>query len=343
VRPRSTQETTNRHRGDPRSSAATNVGRADIVAAQNGNTDREVLAMSVSTPSAMAIADRLRAAFISGDPEVLGGCYAADGILVHPVLGRVAGRESIVAAEASLFASFDQVGFDIERVITDSTGWAAICAVISGRHCRELALPDGQTIPSRGNRIAVPTVEIVQMGPDDLISESHRYHDSAAMLGALAAGVDLPLALRPTPGPEPGDPAPDAAVLAQRVKAAYEAADMAAVVACYEPTGVLVHPIAGVLAGHDAIAAAEGPLATAFSDLEFTIHRVLQQQWWAAVECTVSATHSADLVTPMGTIPATGRRISDNIVQVLQLAPDGRMAYAERTFDTAALLSQLTG
>ena len=40
-------------------------------------------------------------------------------------------------------------------------------------------------------------------------------------------------------------------------------------------------------------------------------------------------------------IEATGRRIVDPVVQIFRLAPDGRMAYAERIFDTAALIRSL--
>ena len=126
------------------------------------------------------------------------------------------------------------------------------------------------------------------------------------------------------------------------VKDAYELSDLVAIGKCYTVDAVLVHPMAGQLVGRAAIAEAEGMLVNCFSDIEFRIERVIQDGWWAAAELTVSATHTGALPRPDGTmIEPTGHRIVDHVLQMFLLAPDGAMAYAERIFDTAALLRSL--
>ena len=298
--------------------------------------------MNATVSSARIAADRFADAFRTASPTALASCFTPAGVLVHPLFGRVEGRDAIAAAEATLFGVFDEIAIEIVHVV-DGGDWAAVSSVITARQCADLPLPDGTVLANLRTRVEIPACEIIHVAPDGSIIEAHRYHDTAAMFAALAAGHDL---ARPAKHPaatvtEPAGTAPDAAALVALVKHAFEHGQ-AALAEQYALDGVLVHPIAGTLVGRDQIGQAEGMLAACFADIEFHVERVIQDGWWGAAEITVSATHSAPLPLPTGTLPATGRRVTDHIVQVFRLAPDGRIAYAERTFDTGHLINQLT-
>ena len=291
---------------------------------------------------AATILERMADAFRSGSPQQLADCFAVDGVLVHPMFGHVDGRAGILAAESGLFEAFIDIGFEVRRLIVGDD-WSAAHYVISARQCRDIPLPTGDIVVNRGTRIELVGVELFRLNPDGLIAESHRYQDPGVMFGALMSGADLNVApLHPAALVTPDGVVPDARGSVEAVKQAYETADLAGIADRYAPDGVLVHPMAGVLVGREAIVGAEGMLVSCFSDVEFRIERVIQNGWWAAAELTVTATHTAALPTPDGgVIEPTGRRIVDPVVQIFRLAPDGRMAYAERIFDTAALIRSL--
>ena len=296
-----------------------------------------------STSSAHIAAQRFAAAFRSGSADKLAACFTDDGVLVHPMFGRVEGRDNIAAAESSLFGVFDQVDCEVVRVI-DSGEWATISCIISARQCADIVLPDGSIVTNHFNHISLPSCDVVRVDHTGLIIEAHRYQNPGTMFSALMSGTDLPTCSTPAAGTAatPSIAAPDAAANIALVKAAYESGDLHAIADRYAIDATLVHPIAGILTGRHQIAEAESALTACFSDLEFQIERVIQEGWWAAAEMTGSATHTGPFPTANGPIPATGRRVVDHVVQVFRLAPDGRMAYAERSFDAGALLNQLT-
>ena len=88
-------------------------------------------ATSPASPAA-TILDRMAGAFTSGSPQRLADCFAADGVLVHPMFGRVEGRPSILAAETGLFEAFTDIGFEIRRLIVGDE-WHAAHYVVSAR------------------------------------------------------------------------------------------------------------------------------------------------------------------------------------------------------------------
>ena len=301
--------------------------------------------MSTNTAkSPDALFARFAKAFNDGSVNQLAECFAPDAVLQHPMFGRVEGRDNILAAETGLFEAFTDINFEVRRVLR-GVDWHAAHYLVRARQCRDINLPNGDKLVNRDTTIELVGADIFQLGADGLIVEAHRYLDTGAMFAALGAGTNLTArALNPSAlGVSEGTP-PAADALVSAIKSAYEQSDITAVADCYTADGVLIHPMAGELVGRTAIAAVEGMLVNCFSDIEFRVERVVQDGWWAVAELTISATHSTALPTPDGgQIAATGRRVTDPVVQVFRLSPDCRMAYAERIFDTAGLVRQLLG
>ncbi len=74
--------------------------------------------------------------------------------------------------------------------------------------------------------------------------------------------------------------------------------------------------------GVDAARAYNDPFAPAFSDWKVDVHRSAISDDTVFVEMTVNATHSGPLVTPEGTLPASGRRGAVKCVLVSQQRGD---------------------
>jgi steroid delta-isomerase-like uncharacterized protein len=131
--------------------------------------------------------------------------------------------------------------------------------------------------------------------------------------------------------------------LTDRILDAYNRADIDAIGDCYAPDAVQVHPFfPGGNHGRDAIRAAERPMFTAFSDIDWELERTIEQGDWGVVESVVSATHTAALPTPDGaSVPATNRRITLPLVNVVRLDHDGLIAEEHRYLDVAGMLGQL--
>ena len=80
--------------------------------------------------------------------------------------------------------------------------------------------------------------------------------------------------------------------------------------------------------------------ADAFPDGRGTVDRVVAAGDLVAVEYTGRGTHTGDLVTSMGTIPATGRSVTIHMCDVLEIH-DGKITSQNTYFDTASVMAQL--
>jgi steroid delta-isomerase-like uncharacterized protein len=80
--------------------------------------------------------------------------------------------------------------------------------------------------------------------------------------------------------------------------------------------------------------------AEAFPDGTITIDRVVASGDYAVVEFTGRGTQTGTLATPAGAIPATGRSVTLQLCDVLELS-DGRLRAQRTYFDSGSLLAQL--
>jgi steroid delta-isomerase-like uncharacterized protein len=80
--------------------------------------------------------------------------------------------------------------------------------------------------------------------------------------------------------------------------------------------------------------------AEAFPDGQITIDHVVASDDVVVVEFTGRGTHTGTLATPGGPIPATGRSVTLQLCDVLELG-DGKVRYQRTYFDGASLLAQL--
>jgi predicted ester cyclase len=79
---------------------------------------------------------------------------------------------------------------------------------------------------------------------------------------------------------------------------------------------------------------------TAFPDGMVTVDRVIAQGDHVVVEFTGRGTHTGTLTTPAGAIPATGRSVTLQFLDVLEFT-DGKVASQRTYFDTGSMMAQL--
>ena len=130
--------------------------------------------------------------------------------------------------------------------------------------------------------------------------------------------------------------------LTTRLLAAYNAADLDALAGCYAVDAVQVHPFfPQPNVGREAIRAAEAGLFDAFSDIEWTVQRTIEQGEWLAIELVVTATNTSDLPTPAGVVPATNRTVNLALANLVRLDAEGLIAEEHRYMDVATMMGQL--
>jgi len=71
-----------------------------------------------------------------------------------------------------------------------------------------------------------------------------------------------------------------------------------------------------------------------------TIDRIIAQDDYVVVEFTGRGTHTGTLATPAGDIPATGRSVTLQLVDVLEFA-DEKVKAQRSYFDSGSLMAQL--
>ena len=130
--------------------------------------------------------------------------------------------------------------------------------------------------------------------------------------------------------------------LTDKIDKAFNSGDVEALADCYAENATQVHPFfPAPNQGRDAIRAAEGGIFASFSDIDWQLQRTIEQGEWGVVEFVVSATNTADLPTPGGVVPATNKRITLAIANVVRLDENGLIAEEHRYFDVAGMMGQL--
>ena len=79
---------------------------------------------------------------------------------------------------------------------------------------------------------------------------------------------------------------------------------------------------------------------TAFPDGRVTVDRVIAQDDYAVVEFTGRGTHTGTLTTAAGDIRATGRSVTLQLIDVLEIR-DGKVQAQRSYFDSGSLMAQL--
>jgi steroid delta-isomerase-like uncharacterized protein len=78
----------------------------------------------------------------------------------------------------------------------------------------------------------------------------------------------------------------------------------------------------------------------AFPDLRLHHDNVVSNDHFVAVEFTATGTHTGDLHTPAGVVPATGKSVSLKVAEILKLE-NGKLKSIHNYQDSASLMRQL--
>ncbi len=100
---------------------------------------------------------------------------------------------------------------------------------------------------------------------------------------------------------------------------------------------VVMHAEPENIVGIEGIAAYYKALASAFSDIEFTINNIFGEGSQLVKHWTFKGTHTAGFFG----IPATGNKVEISGSTIVRMSPDGRIAEERDFMDNMALLSQL--
>jgi steroid delta-isomerase-like uncharacterized protein len=126
------------------------------------------------------------------------------------------------------------------------------------------------------------------------------------------------------------------ALLVQRMYAALDAGDLAAVPELFDPAWRNDDPTMPAMAGHDGARQLFSLLKTAFPDFHTTVDQVLVEGDQAAARLTHTATHHG----PFMGIPPTGRTATITATGIFRIQ-DGRLIENHVIFDALGLLRQL--
>lgn len=80
--------------------------------------------------------------------------------------------------------------------------------------------------------------------------------------------------------------------------------------------------------------------ADGFPDAVVTIDNIVAEGDKVVVEFTGRGTHTGTLLTPMGPIPATGRSVTLNLCEVIELS-DGKVKTQRSYLDSGSVMAQL--
>lgn len=133
---------------------------------------------------ARQLADALNAR----DPEAFARLFSEDVVFVDntspdPLHGRAAARW-----EAEMMTTaFPDARREILNILVQDD-MTAMEVLSEGTHTGPLALPTGDELPPSGNRVRWQTAIFSRYGDDGLITEQHRYLDSAGFMLQLGIG-----------------------------------------------------------------------------------------------------------------------------------------------------------
>ena len=109
------------------------------------------------------------------DPEALARRHAEDGVIISPIFRTVRGRQEILDAYRSLFATFPDWRFIREQLLVDGNR-VAQQFVVHATHSKEF-----MGLPGSGRQFDIQGVLLMEI-KDDLIVYERRYYDFTGLL-----------------------------------------------------------------------------------------------------------------------------------------------------------------
>jgi len=124
--------------------------------------------------------------------------------------------------------------------------------------------------------------------------------------------------------------------------AAFNRGDAAGYAAHYAEDARLIGPFfPEPLVGREAIEQTTVAMTKAFPGMQWTIVSLLEDGSRVACELHIEGTHSGPLPTPEGDVPATGRTVSFDVLEILEHDTDGLVTEHREYMDPGALMAQL--
>ena len=131
------------------------------------------------------IAESLVATVERADADALAALYDEDAVHHHPMADApVAGRDAIRESEAALFATFSDV--TVQRRGECRTGSTIMIEVVlSATNTGPLDVGGAEALPATGRRVDIPSIWVLEVGRDGLITEERDYFDTASLFRQL--------------------------------------------------------------------------------------------------------------------------------------------------------------
>jgi predicted ester cyclase len=132
----------------------------------------------------------------------------------------------------------------------------------------------------------------------------------------------------------------DPKILASKYNHAFNAHDEVTLKSLYADNARFIAPGDVRLVGRDAIAGYTNSWMKALPDAKITVTNEIVSGPWVVQEFTFDGTHKAPLTGPMGTIPATNRKVSGQSCSITRYENDLAVE-THLYFDVVQLLTQL--
>lgn len=124
--------------------------------------------------------------------------------------------------------------------------------------------------------------------------------------------------------------------------AAFNRGDATGYAAHYAEDARLIGPFfPEPLVGRRVIEQTTAAMSTAFPDMQWTIVTLLVDGSRAACELHIEGTHTGPLASPGGDVPATGRTVSFDVLEILEFNADDEVVEHREYMDPGALMAQL--
>ena len=119
------------------------------------------------------------------DAGALAELYAEDAVLYHPLSpAPLEGRRAILESEQALFDAFSEIEVNLRTVLMDERRCAAEL-VIRATNTGPVDLGGEEPVAATGRRIELPSVWVLDLGPDGLIVGERDYLDTATFMSQL--------------------------------------------------------------------------------------------------------------------------------------------------------------
>ncbi len=124
--------------------------------------------------------------------------------------------------------------------------------------------------------------------------------------------------------------------------AAFNHGDASGYAAHYAENARLIGPFfPEPLLGREVIEQTTLAMSTAFPDMQWTIVTLLVDGSRVACELHIEGTHTGPLESPGGDVPATGRTVSFDVLEILEFNAEGQVVEHREYMDPGALMAQL--